>query len=75
MRFQKLDLNLLLALDVLLAESSITRAAAKLNLSQSAASSALARLREYFDDPILVNTGRTMVPTELAISLRDPVRQ
>ncbi|MES2262765.1 MAG: LysR family transcriptional regulator [Pseudomonadota bacterium] len=75
MRFQKLDLNLLLAFDVLLAERSITKAAAKLNLTQSATSSILARLREYFDDPILVYVGRTMVPSELAMMLQEPIHK
>jgi DNA-binding transcriptional LysR family regulator len=75
MRFQKLDLNLLFALDVLLTEKSITRTARKLNLSQSATSSILARLRDYFDDPILVQVGRSMVPSELAIMLHQPVRK
>lgn len=75
MRFQKLDLNLLFALDVLLTEKSITKTARKLNLSQSAASSILARLRDYFEDPILVQVGRTMVPSELAIMLQQPVRK
>lgn len=75
MRFQKLDLNLLFALDVLLTEKSITRTAKKLNLSQSAASSILARLRDYFNDPILIQVGRTMVPSELAIMLQQPVRK
>ncbi len=75
MRFQKLDLNLLLALDVLLTEKSITNTARKLNLSQSAASSILARLREYFDDPILLPVGRTMVPSELATMLQEPIHR
>ena len=48
MRFNKLDLNLLVALDALLAERSIKRAAERVHLSQSAMSNALARLREYF---------------------------
>ena len=74
MRFKKLDLNLLVALDVLLAELSITRAARRLNLSQSATSGVLARLRDYFDDEILVRVGRAMVATPLAESLAAPVR-
>ncbi|KRB93592.1 hypothetical protein ASE07_12625 [Noviherbaspirillum sp. Root189] len=75
MRFQKLDLNLLVALDLLLDEKSITRTAKRLHLSQSATSSILGRLREYFNDELLVNVGRNMVPTALAISLQKPVRQ
>ncbi|KLU34968.1 hypothetical protein AB595_21295 [Massilia sp. WF1] len=74
MRFNRLDLNLLIGLDVLLAECSITRAARRLCLSQSAASGILARLREYFGDELLVQSGRQMVPTPLALSLMEPVR-
>jgi DNA-binding transcriptional LysR family regulator len=74
MRFHKLDLNLLVALDVLLAERSITRAAKRLHLSQSSTSGVLARLREYFKDELLTQVGRNMVPTPLAESLSNPVR-
>jgi DNA-binding transcriptional LysR family regulator len=74
MRFNRLDLNLLVALDALLIERNITRAARRLNLSQSATSGVLARLREALDDEILVQVGRTMVPTPLADSLAKPVR-
>lgn len=74
MRYKRLDLNLLLALDILLDECSVTRAAARLNLSQSATSGAMARLREYFDDELLVQVGRQMVRTPLAESLCEPVR-
>jgi DNA-binding transcriptional LysR family regulator len=73
MRFQKLDLNLLYALDVLLVEKNITRAAKVLHLSQSATSAILARLREYFEDELLTQVGRTMVPTATALSLQEPV--
>lgn len=74
MRFNRLDLNLLVALDALLVEKSITRAARRLNLSQSATSGVLSRLREYFEDELLVQVGRLMVLTPLAVSLCDPVR-
>jgi DNA-binding transcriptional LysR family regulator len=74
MRFNRLDLNLLVALDALLSEKSITRAGRRLNLSQSAASGALARLREYFEDELLVPVGRNLVLTPLAVSLADAVR-
>jgi DNA-binding transcriptional LysR family regulator len=74
MRFNKLDLNLLVALDALLAECSITRAAERLHMSASAMSSALARLREYFDDDLLVQVGRKMEITPRAEVLRDAVR-
>jgi LysR family transcriptional regulator, nod-box dependent transcriptional activator len=74
MRFQRLDLNLLVALDVLLAEKSVSLAADRLCLSQSATSSALGRLREYFGDELLVVRGRAMVLTARAEELIDPVR-
>lgn len=73
MRFQKLDLNLLVALDALLKERSVSLAADRLHLSQSATSSALGRLREYFDDELLVLKGRTMVLTARAEELLQPV--
>jgi DNA-binding transcriptional LysR family regulator len=74
MRLNRLDLNLLIGLDALLAECNITRAARRLCLSQSAASGVLARLRDYFGDELLVQSGRQMVPTPLALSLQAPVR-
>ncbi|PTT80205.1 nodulation protein NfeD [Pelomonas sp. HMWF004] len=74
MRFNKLDLNLLVALDVLLKERSVTRAAETLNLSPSAVSNSLARLREYFDDDLLVQIGRKMEVTPRAEGLQDAVR-
>jgi len=74
MRFNKLDLNLLVALDALLTEQNISRAAEKIYLSQSAMSSALARLREYFGDELLVQVGRKMELTPRAQALQDPVR-
>jgi DNA-binding transcriptional LysR family regulator len=74
MRFKKLDLNLLVALDVLLTERNVSRAAAKLFMSQSATSGALARLREYFGDDLLVQVGRRMVLTPRAQALAAKVR-
>lgn len=74
MRFNKLDLNLLVALDALLKERSITKAAEGLNLSPSALSNSLAKLREYFDDELLVQIGRKMEITPRAASLQDAVR-
>jgi LysR family transcriptional regulator, nod-box dependent transcriptional activator len=73
-KFKKLDLNLLVALDVLLKERSVSRAAEVLNLSASAMSNSLARLREYFDDELLVQIGRKMVPTPRAEGLQTAVR-
>lgn len=69
------DLNLLVTLDVLLAEGSVARAAQRLRLSPSAMSRALARLRATTGDPLLVRAGRGLVPTPRAIELRDQVRQ
>lgn len=70
---EKLDLNLLLALDALLAEQNVTRAAKRLNLSQPALSARLARLRDLFDDPLLTPTQRGMTPTAKAVELREPL--
>ena len=74
MRYQKLDMNLLAALDALLADPHVTRAAERLNVTQSAMSGSLARLREYFDDELVRQAGRRMVLTPLGKELRDPVR-
>lgn len=74
MRFNKLDLNLLVALDVLLKERSVTRAAEALNLSPSAMSNSLARLRDYFDDDLLMQIGRKMELTPRAVGLHEAVR-
>lgn len=74
MRFNKLDLNLLVALDALLTECSITRAAERVHLSQSAMSNALGRLRDYFEDELLVQVGRRLEPTPRAEVLREAVR-
>jgi DNA-binding transcriptional LysR family regulator len=73
MHFKGLDLNLLAALDVLLHEKNTTRAGERLCLSQPAVSGALARLREYFNDELLVQVGRSFVLTPLAESLVEPV--
>src|ERR1700749_4895346 len=67
------DLNLLVTLDVLLAEGSVARAASRLRLSASAMSRTLARLRETTGDPLLVRAGRGLVPTPRATALRDRV--
>ena len=68
------DLNLLVALDALLTERNVTQAGARLNLSQSAMSDRLARLRSYFQDGLLIPVGRRMVLTPLAETLVEPVR-
>ncbi|MEZ4302826.1 MAG: LysR family transcriptional regulator [Polyangiaceae bacterium] len=69
------DLNLLVALDVLLAEGSVARAARRLQLSPSAMSRTLARLRESTGDPLLVRAGRALVATPRARELRERVGQ
>ncbi|MBS0482069.1 MAG: LysR family transcriptional regulator [Proteobacteria bacterium] len=74
MRFGRLDLNLLVALDALLTERSVSLAADRLCLSQSATSSALGRLRDYFGDDLLVVKGRHMILTARAEELIEPVR-
>lgn len=75
MHFRGLDLNLLVTLDALITERSISRTGEKIHLSQPATSGALARLREYFRDDLLVPVGRKMVLTPLAEELAQPVRQ
>src|SRR6476469_8001729 len=70
----RFDLNLLVTLDALLTEKNVTRAGMRMNLSQSAMSGALARLRDFFQDELLVPMGRTMVLTPLAEDLIQPVR-
>src|ERR1700674_203558 len=68
------DLNLLVTLDVLLAEGSVARAAQRLRLSPSARGRSLARLRATTGDPLLVRAGRGLVPTPRALELREQVR-
>ncbi|RQP21403.1 LysR family transcriptional regulator [Piscinibacter terrae] len=68
------DLNLLIALNALLSEGSVSRAAERLGLSESAMSRTLARLREATGDELLVRAGRAMVPTPRALALRDRVK-
>ena len=75
MRFEQLDLNLLVALDVLLEEQNISRTAEKLYLSQSATSSILARLRDYFKDDLFVQVGRKMQPTPYALELQSHIKE
>ena len=60
MRLDRFDLTLLVALDILLEECNVTRASDRLHIGQSAASAALARLREYFGDELLVPVGRRL---------------
>jgi DNA-binding transcriptional LysR family regulator len=74
-RLASLDLNLLVILDVLLAERSVTRAARRLRLSQPAVSNALARLRSALGDPLLVRRPHGMAPTPRGLALESPLRE
>lgn len=74
MRFKGLDLNLLVALDVMLEERSVSAAAKRLHLSQPAMSAALKRLREYFNDDLLLQTGKRMVPTPHAMQIDEQIK-
>lgn len=73
--FRRLDLNLLVAFDALLAEASVSRAAARLCIGQPAMSHALGRLRELFKDDILYREGAAMRPTGRALELAPKIRQ
>lgn len=75
MDLNRVDLNLLVALDALLTEQSVTKAAVRLQVGQSAVSATLGRLRRLFGDPILVKQGRNLTPTPFARSLALPLRE
>jgi len=75
MNISKIDLNLLIYLDVLLREKNVTRAAGQLNITQPAMSNGLKRLRTLFNDPILVRTSDGMSPTERARALAPAIRK
>jgi DNA-binding transcriptional LysR family regulator len=74
-KINRVDLNLLVYLDALLRERNVTQAAHQLNLSQPAMSNGLRRLRELFDDPLLVRTSEGMTPTVRALELEPIVRE
>ena len=74
MKLSQIDTNLLVALDVLLQERHVTRAAQRLGITQSAMSQTLQRLRTIVDDPILVRSGRAMVATPRCEALSGPLR-
>jgi DNA-binding transcriptional LysR family regulator len=74
MKQKRLDLNLLVYLDVLLRERNVTRAASHLGITQPAMSNGLRRLREAFADPLLVRTSEGMTPTDRALELQPEVR-
>lgn len=74
-RLQNLDLNLLVVLDIMIAEQSVSQTGVRLNMTQPAISNALSRLRQHFDDELFVVMGRRMAPTPLCDSLAEPVRK
>ncbi|HYI02732.1 LysR family transcriptional regulator [Hyalangium sp.] len=74
-RLASVDLNLLIALDTLLREKNVTRAAARLGISQSAMSHSLRRMRTLFDDPLFVSTPRGVLPTPRAQELAGPIER
>ncbi|MCO4757000.1 MAG: LysR family transcriptional regulator [Oceanospirillaceae bacterium] len=75
MNLERIDLNLLVYLDVLLRERNVTRSASVLGITQPAMSNGLRRLRETFDDPLLVRSSEGMMPTERAQALQPLIRQ
>jgi len=75
MNIDRIDLNLLVFLDVLLRERNVTKSAHQLGLSQPAMSNGLRRLRDLFEDPLLVRTSDGMTPTERALELQPVVRE
>ena len=75
MHISRVDLNLFIVFDAIYAEGSITRASLKMNLTQPAVSHALNRLRQLFGDPLFERQGHVMVPTPMARSIIEPVRQ
>ncbi|MDX8447809.1 LysR family transcriptional regulator [Mesorhizobium captivum] len=72
---KRLDLNLLTTLETLLLEQNVTKTARRLHLSQPTVSAQLNRLRDLFDDPLLIPAQRGVTPTAKAIELLDPLRQ
>ncbi len=75
MDISRIDLNLLATLEVLISERNVTKAAARLHLSQPAVSAQLNRLRDLFGDPLLIPAHRGMIPTAKALALMEPLRQ
>jgi DNA-binding transcriptional LysR family regulator len=74
MNLSRIDLNLLVYLDVLLREKNVTRAAEQLGITQPAMSNGLRRLRDLFGDPLLIRTSEGMTPTERAVELQPLIR-
>ena len=75
MHFQGVDLNLLVALDALLSEKSVTRAAERIHISQPGMSAALQKLRWHFSDQLLERVGRRLELTPLAHGLAEPLKE
>ena len=75
MNISRIDLNLLVYLDVLLRQSNVTRASEELGISQPAMSNSLRRLRDLFNDPLLIRTREGMQPTDRALELKPLVRK
>jgi len=75
MNLERIDLNLLIYLDILLREKNVTRAAQHLGITQPAMSNALKRLRELFGDPLLIRSSEGMAPTERAMELQPKIRE
>ena len=75
LKLSQIDLNLLVVFDVIHREGNLTRAAQVLNITQPAVSNALARLRDTFQDPLYVRSGRAMIPTPLARELAPSVQK
>jgi DNA-binding transcriptional LysR family regulator len=74
MLLQRFDLNLLVVFDAIYTEANLTRAAARLHLTQPTVSNALARLRQAYGDPLFVRSGRGVTPTPRARQMAAPVR-
>ena len=74
MKLERVDLNLLIYLDVLLREKNVTRAAEQLGVTQPAMSNILRRLRNLFNDPLLIRSSEGMTPTERALELQPRIR-
>ncbi|MFN3628027.1 MAG: LysR family transcriptional regulator, partial [Parvibaculum sp.] len=72
MNLRRIDLNLLTVFDAIMAEGSITRAAARLGMTQPALSNALTRLRRQMDDPLFIRSADGMEPTERALRMAGP---
>ena len=75
MNLERVDLNLLTYLDVLLREKNVTRAAEQLGVTQPAMSNILRRLRVLFNDPLLIRSSEGMTPTERALELQPSIRE